>query len=347
MDELVRKAIHQADALKKPPHSVPWKDDEPWPQPYYSWVEETGQWQPTTSRSGPQTHSTSITMVVLYSWNIDFMLPFPETRMDTALAHLQELTTHTLSDPNAAIILNLQECVPSDLVTIGQKQWIRENFYITDIDTSAWASGAYGTTTLIDHRLDISSCFRVHYSKTRMERDALFVDVAPPTISKDHGRILRFCNTHLESLALEPQLRPAQMKVIASYMHPDGVMGAVVTGDFNAIQPADLSLHSENRLKDAYLELGGLEKSDEGYTWGQQALKVLRERFGCSRMDKAYYCGGGLKLLGFERFGANVEIPEKEKDQRNQLLSLGFEKAWITDHLGIKVAFHISNDIHL
>ncbi|KAF5864509.1 hypothetical protein ETB97_007340 [Aspergillus alliaceus] len=347
MDELVRMTIQQAEALKKLPDATPWKDDEPWAQPYYSWVEEKKEWQPAAARGGSQAHSTSISNVVLYSWNIDFMLPFPETRMDAALAHLQKLMSQLPSAQNAAVMINLQECIPSDLVTISQKQWVRDNFYMTDIDTSSWASGSYGTTTLIDRQLDISSCFRVHYSKTRMERDALFVDVVVPAVSTSQAKKLRLCNTHLESLALDPPLRPAQMQTIASHMYAEGSLGAILTGDFNAIQPSDTSLHSDNGLKDAYLELGGVENSDEGYTWGQQALPALRERFGCSRMDKVYYRGGGLKLLSFERFGADVEVPEEEKDQREQLLSLGFEKAWITDHLGVKAVFQLANDPHL
>lgn len=347
MDEIVQKAIQQAETLKKPPDSIPWKDDEPWTQPYYSWVDVRKEWQPTTPRSDSQTQSTSITTLDLYSWNIDFMLPFPDTRMEAALAHLHELMDQVLLAPDAAVVINLQECVSSDLVTISQKRWVRENFYMTDIDTSAWASGAYGTITLVDRRLHISSCFRVHYSKTRMERDALFVDVVVPTVSNSHPKKLRVCNTHLESLALEPPFRPAQMQVIASHMREEGALGAIVAGDFNAIQPSDMSLHSDNGLKDAYLELGGIEESDEGYTWGQQALPALRDRFGCSRMDKVYYNGGCLKLLSLERFGAGVEIPESEKDQRNQLLTLGFEKAWVTDHLGIKAAFHLGNDVRL
>lgn len=340
MDKLVQKAIQMAAALKKQPSSIPWKDDKPWPQPCYSWSNDKKEWQPTTfSSNGPQ---TGISTLAVYSWNIDFMLPFPDERMNAALAHLQEkLTSELRPDSTTAVVINLQECVPSDLVAISQKQWVRDSFYMTDLDSSAWGSGLYGTTTLVDRRLDISSCFRVHYSKTQMERDALFVDVTAS------GKKLRVCNTHLESLALEPPMRPAQMQVIASQMHAGDAMGAIVTGDFNAIQPFDLSLHSDNGLKDAYLELGGLENSDDGYTWGQQALPQLRQQFGCSRMDKAYYRGSGIKLLSFDRFGADVEVAEDEKEQRDQLVALGLEKAWVTDHLGIKAVFQLTSDVHL
>ena len=318
MEKLIAKAIQNAEALKKVPDSTSWKNDEPFTQPYYIWNEERKEWQAELSNS-------------------DFMLPFPDIRMDAALAHLHKLTGELLSTSNTAVVIHLQECVPSDLANIGQKQWIRDNFFLTDINASAWGNGAYGTTTLVDRRLRLSSCFRVHYAKTRMERDALFVD----------GKILRLCNTHLESLALEPPFRPAQMQIIASHMHMENVAGATVMGDFNAIQPFDKLLHSDNGLKDAYLELGGQEDSNEGYTWGQQALPALRERFGLSRMDKLYYRGSNLKLLDFQRFGAGVEIAEEQKDEREQLLSLGFEKAWITDHLGIKAVFHVMDNVQL
>ncbi|RYP18047.1 hypothetical protein DL765_004163 [Monosporascus sp. GIB2] len=360
MDELVQKAIQQAKTLRKDPGHLPWKADEPWAQPYYSWNTEKGQWQPVespASRSSDQAYSAGITILALYSWNIDYMLPFPEARMNAALAHLEELTSQLPSATTTAVVINLQECDPSDLAIIGQKQWIRDRFYVTDVGTTAWASGCYGTTTLVDRRLGVLSCFRVHYSQTRMERDALFVDVATPAAAAvsggHHGKKkIRLCNTHLESLVVEPPLRPAQMRVVATHMHKataadGGFSGAIATGDFNAIQPFDSSLHSDNGLRDAYLELGGQEGCDDGYTWGQQALKALRDRFGCSRMDKAYSCGSGLNLLSFERFGAGVEIDEREREQRDGVLALGSEKPWITDHLGIKTVFSLSSGLRL
>lgn len=345
MDDLVQKAIQQAVVLKKPPQLIPWKYDEPWSQPYYLWDIESELWQPIippTYLNSNQPQSPSIAKVALYSWNIDFMLPFAEARMNAALVHLEKLTSESAS--TTAVAINLQECTPSDIITISQKQWVRERFYITDLDSSAWGSGLYGTTMLIDRRLEITACLRVHYSATRMERDALFVDVKVPATSKK----IRLANTHLESMALDPPMRPSQMRLAATYMHSDEELaGAVIAGDFNAIQPFDVSLHSENNLKDAYLELGFQEGGEGGFTWGQQALPELRARFGYSRMDKAYFCGGGIKLLSFERFGADVEVDADKTRQKDQLLALGFEKAWVTDHLGIVVTFGVANDTRL
>lgn len=262
--------------------------------------------------------------------------------MSAALAHLEELTTQLPS--TTAVAINLQECHPSDLINISQKKWVRERFFMTDLDTSAWASGLYGTTMLVDRRLGIASCFRVHYSATQMERDALFVDI---TVPETRNKI-RLGNTHLESLALDPPMRPSQMRLAAAHLHAEEELaGAIIAGDFNAIQPFDASLHADNNLKDAYLELGGQDGGEDGFTWGQQALPALRHRFGCSRMDKAYFCGSGIKLQGLERFGADVEVDQRQERQTDGLLALGFEKAWVTDHLGIKATFGIIGDTRL
>jgi len=280
----------------------------------------------------------------LYSWNIDFMLPYAEARMTAALAHLEHITAQELPS-TTAIVINLQECTPSDLHTLSSNPWVRATFHLTDLDSAAWASTLYGTTMLVDRRLDVAACFRVHYDATTMERDALFVDVVASSSARKV--VVRVGNTHLESLALDPPLRPAQMRVAAAHMkHTEAglLAGAVIAGDFNAVQPFDETLHSDNGLQDAYLEAGGAREGDDeggGATWGQQALPALRERFGCSRMDKAFFGGDQTRLLGFERFGAGVVVGEGKERQRKGLLALGFEKAWVTDHLGIKVTFSL------
>lgn len=328
MDEIIQNAIKQNEAMRKT--SVPWTTDEPQPQSYLAFNHAKQFWVPREAKADAELQpvTAGITRLALYSWNIDFMLPFARERMQAALATLQDLVAQLPS--TTATVIFLQECIASDLATISKAPWIRDGYHITDVDTSNWASGHYGTTILVDRRLPITSCFRVHYDKTRMERDAFCVDVLMG--AADHGKSIRLCNSHLESLAFEPPLRPAQVQTIAKYMRADTVHGAMAAGDFNAIQPFDRTLHSDNDLKDAYLELGGQEDSDAGYTWGQQAATAQRDRFGCSRMDKVYLCGG-LALQSFTRFGAGVVLEAKE--QKHRLAALGFDKPWITDHLGV------------
>ena len=320
MDEVIKNALEQAIAAKKPMSSLPWEPDKPLAQPWHAWDDGKSAWEPVHD---PQ-RATNITALAVYTWNIDFMLPFPDARMSAAVAHLEKLISQDASTP---AVIGLQECTKSDLVFLAENDWIRDNFYMTDVDNTSWGSFMYGTTTLVDRRLPVSSCFRAHFTATNMERDGLFVDIAL------NGKTLRLCNTHLESLIADPPLRPTQMRIISGYMRE--VAAAIVAGDFNAIQPFDESLHSDNGLKDAYLELGGTEGAEEGKTWGQQALRQLREQFGCSRMDKLFFCGD-VKALAVERFGNDVVVEGEEADR---LEALGFEKAWVTDHLGLCAVF--------
>lgn len=327
MEALIGQAMKDTVALRKA--SVPWTTDEPWSQSYHVFDTGVGSWTEKKPTDSASTNKSSIPVdkIELLSWNIDFMLPFAEARMKPALAHLETLIQ--ASSSTTASVIFIQECTPSDLVTIASTPWVRERFQLTDVDATAWATNHYGTVTLIDARLPITSAFRVHYSKTRMDRDAFFVDVSL------QGKSIRLCNTHLESLALDPPYRLPQMELIAKYLRNPQVHAGVVAGDFNAIQPFDRTLHSENNLKDAYLELGGEEDAEEGYTWGQQAATKLREQFGCSRMDKVFYCGG-VEVDGLERFGQDVVVDDGE--EAKQIVKLGFEKAWVTDHLGIKAS---------
>ena len=55
-------------------------------------------------------------------------------------------------------------------------------------------------------------------------------------------------------------------------------------------------------------------------------------------MDKVYFCGGA-KVVSFDRFGADV-VTEGEEES-SQIIALGFEKAWVTDHLGMKAEVKI------
>ncbi|KAK8090473.1 endonuclease/exonuclease/phosphatase family protein [Apiospora hydei] len=319
----------------EPATSDPWA---PAPQPHYAFNHSTQEWEPQTATDQQHEHRhgenddaqhQEITNLALFSWNIDFNLPFAKARMDAALETLRD------------------ECVKSDLEAIAEKGWVRDRFYLTDLPTSAarnWRGSSYGTTTLVDCRLSLVKLFRVHYEQTRMQRDALFADVlVPPQGSEtggedgNKGKIVRLCNTHLESLALTPPFRLPQMEVVARYLKDKDIGAGIVAGDFNAIQDFDRTLHAVNRLRDAYLEMGGREDAKEGYTWGQQASTAARERFGCSRMDKVYYTPGsnGDEVRG------GVELPAAEEEARKGLVGLGYERPWVTDHLGIMAEFEV------
>jgi tyrosyl-DNA phosphodiesterase 2 len=304
------------------------------------------------SRGDESLTLTPPTITVL-TWNIDFMRPLPKERMSAALAYLGSYISSSVDSSHAVIIL-FQEMVASDLKLIQTAEWIRERFYTTDRDTNNFKGGYYGTHTLIDRRLTIRDVFRVRYGATRMGRDALFVDVAfpspqpatvpmgplpPNTEERRQEKTIRICCTHLESLVSASPLRPLQMATVSSFMQSPTVHGSILAGDLNAIQPFDRTLHTENSLQDAYIELGGLEDSEEGFTWGQMAGKQSREQYGCSRMDKVLFCGK-VAVKRLERIGMGVEVDKKE--DREMLMKLGdLDGGYATDHLGLRADLEV------
>lgn len=245
--------------------------------------------------------------------------------MAGALQYLEELIT--IISTEIPVIILLQEMVANDLKLIKSASWIRSRFAITDVDPSNWGSPTYGTTTLIDRRIPVAHVFRAYYKETQMDRDAFCVDISA---LPNNERIIRFCITHLESLPMSPPIRPGQMAEVSQHLHDPSIHGGVLAGDLNSIQPSDYSLHSENNLKDTYLEGGGQEENEEGFTWGYQSLTSLRERFGCQRLDKILYCGK-VEVKALQRIGIDVKV---EEEKRAKMRSSGALE-YVTDHYGL------------
>jgi tyrosyl-DNA phosphodiesterase 2 len=126
---------------------------------------------------------------------------------------------------------------------------------------------------------------------------------------------------------------------LALYLKDPSVQASFIAGDMNAIEQFDRILHSDNGLHDVYLELGGKEDCDQGYTWGQQAPKALREQFGYSRMDKVLF-QGALKPVSLARIGEGVQVEDEEA--RKAILDAGGE-VWASDHLGLSVLFEVGD----
>lgn len=342
---LLLKAVQETETKRK--LTVPWKLDEPYNQPYFVFDITEQVWQPRepaqSSAEGSQDQQSNevpsgpVKGLALYSWNIDMMLPFPEARTSAAIDHIEVLAKELPS--TTAIVICIQECTIPHFEAITKSEWIRNNFSVTDIDSSNWTSGHFGTTILIDRRLPITSCFRVHFAQTFVDRDAHFVDVSMGPAGARSASTIRLCNVHLESFDWETPLRPAQMGIISKYIHEDGVNGGIVAGDFNSLQPYDKTLHTEHNLKDAFLEIGGQEDSEAGFTWGLQSPPVMMAD-GPSRLDKIMFHGDCFGLRCFEIFGRDVELADES--QKAELIRVGCQKPWITDHLGVMAELHLT-----
>ncbi|KAK4162262.1 5'-tyrosyl-DNA phosphodiesterase [Cladorrhinum sp. PSN259] len=307
-------------------------------QPYFGF--QNGTWERVSPESGQHDDDGSDISppkeFSILSWNIDFQREFAEPRMRAALNHVWSLISERKTDSSSIIMF--EEMEVCDLEVIGEQEWVREGYWVTDIGKEFWKSpGYYGTVILVPKSLKIKAVFRVHYDNTEMQRDGLFVDIALPK-----SRTLRVCATHLESLAARMPKRPAQLSTAARYLHQADV--GIIAGDFNAIQEFDRTLHSENNLKDAYLEMGGVEGDEEGMTWGHMAFKFQRAQFGLSRMDKILF-RGGVELKGFRTFGMDVEVEgEDEKKEMMEEFKGQLEQPWVTDHLGVWGEFRLALD---
>jgi tyrosyl-DNA phosphodiesterase 2 len=300
---------------------------EPKTQPVYAFNSttwNTAKFGPVVKKDAANSKVVSMDSFRLLTWNIDVLTEFGEERMASALEYLGQMIAEIPA--SQLIVVLLQEMSVSDLLQIQNTPWVQSRFHITDLDAKYWQSDLYGTTTLIDKRFTIARVFRTPFP-SNFQRDGFFVDVR----LTDSDKVLRLCNVHLESLIADPPIRPGQLEQAAKYMHDDTVHAAVLAGDCNAIQPFDRTLHSENRLNDAYLELGGQEDTEEGCTWGQQVPESLRQRFGLSRMDKVLFCGDAT-VKSLERIGVGVKV--ENGDVRKAMVEAGMVE-YVTDHLGL------------
>ncbi|KAL1884514.1 hypothetical protein Plec18167_002104 [Paecilomyces lecythidis] len=351
---------------RKPP--TLWQRDIPYPQPFHYFNAIDNEWTVASSSSEISNSDVNLnaqrtppSQIRLLTWNIDALVPYAEERMFSALKYLEvlyrDLQEKSTSSHNPPLVIFFQEMLNSDLEQIQETDWIRQNFYVTDLSDEFWESGYYGTTTLVDKRLDVQRVFRVHYKNTRMQRDGLFVDVNVQPVDGDKPTVLRLCNTHLESLTSNPPRRPVQLRIASTYMHGSGPPdqestsslstslptphAALLSGDLNAFAPEDLTAPVECGLHDTFLSLGGKDGTDEGYTWGQQVPDEMRKKFGCSRMDKILFCGA-LKAEKLDRIGEGLKAYVGDLFESDSDDSEPMEKdVWVTDHLGLLGDFTI------
>lgn len=305
---------------------------KPRPQSFYCY--NGSSWESASLEPPLKSRKVPAKQLCLMSWNIDMLIGFAEARMSAALDYLSTLVENVSAQ--VPIVVFLQEMSQSDMAQIRNAPFIQRRFYITDLDERNWLSHLYGTNTLIDRRLGINQVFRVPWI-SKFDRDGLFVDLE--LCGQGEGKVLRLCNTHLESLVADPPVRPLQLQAAASYLHESAVAASFLAGDLNAIQPFDRTLHSDNNLKDVYLELGGQEDSDEGYTWGYQVPQALRDKFGCSRMDKVLFAGASTPKR-FQRIGVGVKVAESK---RQEIKDAG-EEEWVTDHYGVMADMQLENE---
>ncbi|KAK2734448.1 hypothetical protein FQN57_001683 [Myotisia sp. PD_48] len=264
-------------------------------QSWHNFNPHSGQWdhshnsQTVTAdqRDPGDTELHCDSKLVLVTWNIDSATPAPETRISAIISHIKSLT------PPVDIIF-LQEVSRPALLELLTIPWVRDNWFSSEADTTQWGKQSFASVTLLSrvrfgypnyasNKITLGPVWRVKYA-SRFERNALCCDILLPTSSHplmNQGRI-RLVNVHLDSLPINPSLRPRQLSTAASFLHATG--RGLVAGDFNPVLPEDDGLINTNGLTDAWVEL---RSGEPGFTWGVDG----EQPFPPNRLDRIAITG--------------------------------------------------------
>jgi tyrosyl-DNA phosphodiesterase 2 len=350
------------------PSAIPPSPHRSFPIPHV-YTPSPPHWVPLAAASAPSSAALPArgTLLRIISWNIDFSIPSHGDRTTTALSYLASLFSQPANATPAPMILMLQEMSAESHAAILAHPWIRENFIVSDKKPlPQW----YFTLLLVDRRLATGEWFRVAFQGSRYKRDVLGVDVLVgegDAEARGEGaeraegkkvKCLRFCTTHLESLAETPgfELRPKQLAVISSLLKEQAegieIVGGLVGGDMNAISALDSEIHKrpDVGLRDVWedniqshgppaavgTEITVGEKDATfgragGHTWGYQA----RGRWPPIRFDKFFHTED-LEVVALD----------ETQDSSGKVGRLGIdvktEKGmWISDHFGIAVGVKV------
>ncbi|PBK65879.1 hypothetical protein ARMSODRAFT_1087119 [Armillaria solidipes] len=313
-------------------------------QSLYEYI--SSEWRPWSANEG-ETEAKHPPSLRIVSWNVDSSSPHPSQRLTALLVSLLESGT----EPD---ILLLQEVSHHALSALTDNPWVRSNYYLTDVDTSCWRtrsnSHSFGSITLLRKghaSFTPITVYRIPY-RSHMNRDALCCDIHLYSPSQSPSKLFRVINVHLDSLAINPPLRPTQLTICGDYLRAAG--SGIIMGDFNAITPADQSLIDELGLLDAWkvavsksvaygLTAAGHRDDDGdrtalegGDTWGVQ----VEEPFPPGRLDRA-------ALLRYSALDGENTVAEGLVQMRVlpcQTLNLDTEAILWSDHCGILVDIH-------
>ena len=286
---------------------------------------DRGHWMPSvsgkTSQSGMKHQWAGSFRLV--SWNVNTDAPLPKSRMSALL--------QVIKTTGAADVVFLQEVSTEGLAALLEDSWIQQNWYISDVDTSAFGNQKFISITLVSRLwvttdgIQLGAIWRVALP-SRFGRDALYCDLilnssSKQTSGKEPTRV-RLINVHLDSLPINPSMRPHQVSICASYLGAAG--RGIIAGDFNCVLPEDDDLVSNNGLADAWAEL---HPNDSGHTWGVYG----EQSFPPNRLDKVALFNlnpSAMRVLqtsGMESYGAETLADVAERGSNTHF----------SDHLGL------------
>jgi tyrosyl-DNA phosphodiesterase 2 len=296
----------------------------------------TRMWVPVSSRNA---QSQVIQRLSLTSWNIDGFSSRAVSRAKLILGHI-------LEGPKSPDIIFLQEVTPNVCTSLLDDARVRAAFLATDAeDQTSFEKVPFATMTLLSRarfasdldspkegvgiegggKFMLGRVSRVTLP-SKYERDALCVDIIPPTAP---GTVFRLINVHLDSLWDTLHYRAQQLEILANVLREPGCGGGIIAGDFNAISPEDDGLVNKAKLVDAWVALHGKADPD-GATWGVGVER--RDGLGWGRLDKVAMMGLKATEIEVLRPGL-IEVPRPGEKP--------VEIPW-SDHCGLRCTFTIN-----
>jgi tyrosyl-DNA phosphodiesterase 2 len=259
----------------------------------------------------------------LVSWNVNADAPSPKSRMSALL--------HDVKAKGAADVVFLQEVSKEGLMALLEETWIQQNWYTSDADASAFGNQTFISITLVSkmwattHGILLGAIWRTSLP-SRFGRDALCCDLILNSPSQHiPGRSslrIRLINVHLDSLAINPSLRPQQLSICTSYLGAAG--RGVIAGDFNPVLPEDDDLVRTNGLTDAWAHL---HPNDPGHTWGVYG----EQSFTPNRFDKVALLNLDPSSMGILETSELGSCGEKTSIEVTESVA----KAHFSDHFGL------------
>lgn len=292
--------------------------------------------------------------LVLVTWNVDAGSPAPDRRISAIISRIQGIVP-------AVDVVFLQEVSHQALATLLETPWIRNHWYCSEANTSNWGKQSFGSIALVS-----KSCFGISHGNpgkavpgpvwrvklpSRFARDALCCDIFYPSPSRGSSSTptevsrsenytrIRLINVHLDSLPIQPSMRPRQLSIISSYLRAAG--HGLVAGDFNPVLPEDNALVDENNLVDVWTKV---HFSLPGFTWGVDG----KAPFPPNRLDKVAVLGLEAHNIAVIQPGILMNIeggdqPQQSDHQQEPMVSQGRPLTW-SDHYGLECSLSLTDN---
>ncbi len=209
---------------------------------------DKGEWCP--SYDLPATVKTNVLKFVTYNtWFGDYYF---KERFDAI--------TDILKRTNADIIA-LQEITEKGLKIILEKDWVKENYFISDISGTTFYS--YGVLLL--SRIPIK-CLDLYPLTSMMGRNVLIAEY------NINGQKLLVAISHLESLKHSAKIRSVQLNEIFSVLNTSE--NSIFMGDFNFCSSWEENSNIDNSYSDVWKVL---RRKETGYT-EHSDINIMRKQ---------------------------------------------------------------------